>query len=186
MFKTAGPKPCLPLSPSLSQPRDIVRSGNVAGPVRPGSEETVVLVLPFCPARDTTGSRRIRGPPIGCASQRREGSATFPTGYTELTRRPANSRRARNRRKEGRRRYGTPDGGFMLNGLDSGMRALDGLPSPRVLSLPAFVPLVSSPPLPRPRFLRSSDRARSSSSSRNRIASEATLLQPTKGRLRWR
>lgn len=51
--------------------------------------------------------------------------------------------------KEGRRRYGDADGDFMLNGLDSGMRALDGLPSPRFL--PSYFP---GPPDPQTRTVR--------------------------------
>lgn len=52
--------------------------------------------------------------------------------YTELTRRSRNSGRARSTGR-GKKVHGDT-GGFMLNGLDSGMRPLDGLPCLRIFS----------------------------------------------------
>jgi len=77
-------------------------------------------------------SRGICGPPIGRTSRRRkesERSRQVTRNWFVAREFPARKKRM----KEGRRRYGDADGDFMLNGLDSGMRALDGLPSPRFL-----------------------------------------------------
>lgn len=78
-------------------------------------------------------SQGIRGPPIGRASRCREESERS----RQVTRNWLVAREfpaSKKRMKEGRRRRcGDADGDFMLNGLDSGMRALDGLPSPRFL-----------------------------------------------------
>jgi len=56
------------------------------------------------------------------------GIETFPTGYTELTRRSQIPGAQEEEGKKMDRDAG--NGGFMLNGLDSGMRFLDELPSP--------------------------------------------------------
>lgn len=119
------------------------------------------------------------GPPIGCASRRREGSATFPDRLHGIDSSPREFP-ARKKREE-RRSTAIRDAGFMLNGLDSGMRALDGLPSrppfvsPRLHHL--LLLLLSVP------FIRRT--GPSSSSSRNRIV-RGPCRPPTKGTLRWR
>lgn len=111
------------------RPRDIVRYRNVAGPAWSARKKcpspSPRPPLPFF----GTSSWGIRGPPIGRVSRRREESKRS----RQVTRNWLVAREfpaRKKRREEGRRRYGDADG-FMLNGLDSGMRALDGLPSPR-------------------------------------------------------
>lgn len=123
--------------------------------VLPGSEKKRACPRPFTLSfSGDESSQGIRGPPIGRASRRREESERsrqVTRNWLVAREFPARKKRM----KEGRRRYGDAAGDFMLNGLDSGMRALDGLPSPR------FLPSCS--PAPGPRL------GRPSSSSRNRF-----------------
>lgn len=84
----------------------------------------------FYPARQPENSRATHRARVSPTSR---GDRNVPDRLHGIDSSPANSRRARRREVERKKVGGdteTRTADFMLNGLDSGMRALDGLPSP--------------------------------------------------------